>query len=54
MNLVLDDIRTKMNIIMFILVETRYKNHGLNTEKDEKIKILRPGSYWKEFTVNRN
>jgi hypothetical protein len=52
MDLVSDEIRAKMNIIMFILVEIRYINHGLSTE------ILIPshlgsrfGSYWQEFTV---
>ena len=36
---------------MHIFVEIRYMDHGLNIEKNETIKILRPGSYWQEFTV---
>ena len=27
-----------------LFVEIRYMDHGLNTEKNESIKILRPGS----------
>ena len=26
-------------------------DHGLNIEKNETIKFLRPGSNWQEFTV---
>ena len=37
---------------MHIFVEIRYMDHGLNIEKNETIKILRPGSYWQEFTVH--
>ncbi len=29
-----------MNIIMFIFVEIRFTDHGVNTKKNEKIKIL--------------
>ena len=36
---------------MLIFVEIVYMDHGLNTEKNEKIKILRPVPYWQEFTV---
>ena len=38
---------------MHIFVEIWYMDHGLNIEKNETIKILRPGSYWQEFTVFR-
>ena len=37
--MLLDEIRSKMNITMFIFVEIRDMDHGQNTEKDEKIKI---------------
>ena len=40
-NLALDEIRTKMKIIKFIFVEIRLMNIGINTEENEKIKILR-------------
>jgi hypothetical protein len=36
---------------MHIFVEIRCMDHGLNIEKNETKKILRPGSYWQEFTV---
>jgi hypothetical protein len=37
---------------MHIFVEIRYMDHRLNIEKNETIKIPRPGSYWQEFTVD--
>ena len=39
-----------MSIIMYIFVEIRYMDHGLIIEKNESIKILKPGPYWQEFT----
>ena len=27
-------------------------DHGLEIEKNEALKTLRPGSYWQEFTVH--
>ena len=36
---------------MHIFVEIWYMDHVLNIKKNEAIKILRPESYWKEFTV---
>ena len=38
---------------MHIFVEIRNMDHGLNIEQNENIKILRPGSYWQEFTVSQ-
>ena len=38
---------------MHIFVEIRYMDHGLNIEKNETIKILRPASYWQELTIHQ-
>ena len=45
MDLVLEWNQEKISLKMHIFVEIRYMNHGLNIEKDENIKILRPGSF---------
>ena len=34
-----------------VLDEITYMDHGQNIEKNEKIIILRNGSYWQEFTL---
>ena len=42
MDLVLDEIRTKMSDIMFIFGEIGYMGHDLNMKKIMKVLILRP------------
>ena len=42
--LVSDEIRKKTNISLFIFIEIRYMDYGLNTENQKRIKIFGPGS----------